>query len=111
VAVAFLARGEVLVEGGQGDDADAARRLAIADRNDRFLGGLLVERDLPADQADGIVEAPAENVGQGAIPPLADADDAVADLQLAGKGSRAAGNELADCRVFLFFLEQGADTD
>ena len=140
VAFTLLPGLKVLVKGGQGNDADAPGNAGLAERNHRFLGGLFFQADLlayqrhqlvlfggagigrqdvehddavgrAADQSHGVVEAPAGDVDDGCVFTLADADDAVAGLELARIDRRATGHQFADGGVFLALLQHGTDAD
>src|SRR5690606_3681498 len=119
VVVAAPARIEILVERWQGDHADTAGRFSVLDFDDACLGRLFLDVDLVAGQGedfmlavgagrfgqdfetdngalgttdlvDHVVETPADHIGNLATRALADADDAVAGIELARYGRRAA---------------------
>ena len=128
----------VLVEAGHRDDADLERAAVAHDALDflvRRLGlqGDLVARQLDhllrgaghrpgrqdlqahlraglaADQLHDIVQAPADDVGERAALALADAGDAVVDVQRAGHGRRAAVDDVHDGDVVVVQLQRGTD--
>ena len=138
VGVAVAARAKVLVERGQVDHADAQFLAAVLDLDELLLGGLLGDGHLLAHHGDDlvlavqaglggndlqaqrgvllaadlghhVVDAPADHVLDRALGALAHADDAIAHVDLAGLGGRAAGHHLAHHGVLVLVLQHRTD--
>ena len=117
-----LGRGPVV--GGDGDDFRLRRLVFQADlvAHQHHAVGLAVQAGLgrdhvqadlgalgAADLGDDVVDAPADHVFHRAAVALADADHAIAGLELARHTGRTAGHDLADRDHVVLFLQLRAD--